>query len=334
MKALRILTGAHAGAQIRLIAGEYLVGAGQDADICISDWQTGALTVAISEDGATRVRMDSGRDSMLSDFSATLFGDVALCVGPDDAAWPRDLDLLANLWKSERARNDEPPKVMPKGVPPRQSKAKSPKLSGRAAAAVVCAVTVCALSVAGLALTGGTASEAAGVRPTTDQLARQVDGALHSAGMVDLMVAGNGNHVMVHGIVATAADSEKARHIVDVLAGRTAEFRYDVADEVADNIRESLGDTGAEVQYTGRGVFRISGSVRSISDFQQRIGIVRADLDSNVKRIELNVREARVAVPNTEYTSVVASGGLSYVQTPDGIKHFFDSLLGKDHEED
>lgn len=38
MKQLRILTGAHSGAQVKLVPGVYRLGADDGADLCITDW--------------------------------------------------------------------------------------------------------------------------------------------------------------------------------------------------------------------------------------------------------------------------------------------------------
>lgn len=56
MKLLRILTGVHAGAQLRLSPAGYRLGADDDADIRISDWSGADLLLTLDEAGIVRAR--------------------------------------------------------------------------------------------------------------------------------------------------------------------------------------------------------------------------------------------------------------------------------------
>jgi type III secretion protein D len=112
---------------------------------------------------------------------------------------------------------------------------------------------------------------------------------------------------------------------MDSLAPGKARREYDVAQQDVDNIQQSLAGTGAAVSYAGHGVFRVSGNVQSMATFRTLIAGVRADLDGNVKRIDVDVKEAQAPVPDVEYTAVIATGALRYIETPDGTKHLFSS---------
>ncbi|MEA3121805.1 MAG: type secretion protein [Paraburkholderia sp.] len=347
MKALRVLTGTHAGAQIRLAGGTYRIGAAEDADICVSDWQVDELTLIVGEDGVTRLRPGNGDELLVADFVAVPFGDVVFCVGPDDAQWPRDLDLLAGLWKTAEPapQGDDDGDGHGRGVVDFnvdvdgdggvRREATPREMTWRTAAvALACTAVICALVTAGVMFAGTQPSEAASVKVDVNALSKQVTAALHRTGLADLSAAPRGAQVAVRGIVTSASDSEKARRIIDDLARGRASAQYDVADDDVDNIQQSLAGTGAEVSYSGHGVFRVSGNVRSMSTFRERVGEVRADLDSNVKRIDVDVKEAASPQPNVEYTEVVATGGLRYIQTPDGTKHLFEGADGKNHDSD
>ncbi|MHA7338553.1 type III secretion system protein, partial [Burkholderia pseudomallei] len=112
MKLLRILTGLHAGVEIALDAGEHRIGAGEDAEIRITDWRDGDLLLSIDAQGVTRARRAAGMPPetaadrfdadgsplLMLDFVPVPFGETALCVGPERGAWPSDLELLATLW--------------------------------------------------------------------------------------------------------------------------------------------------------------------------------------------------------------------------------------------
>ncbi|WP_116137934.1 HrpD5 family protein [Trinickia diaoshuihuensis] len=355
MKALRVLTGTHAGAQVRLTSGSYRIGVAEDADICISDWAVEEIVLELGEDGVALIRSTNGDEVFVADFVAVPFGDVVFCVGPDGAAWPSDLELLAGLWKT--AEPDAAPESMHEATldatpeataePPTQTAAGQSDVQPPSAAidaplahtmsaprsvrwrtaalALACTAVIGGIAVAGMMLAGTEPSEAASVRFDPDALAKQLEQALHREGLGDLSTAVNADSVAVQGIVTTADESAKAQRIMDSLARGKARREYDVAQQDVDNIQQSLTGTGATVRYVGHGVFHVSGNVQSMATFRTLIAGVRADLDGNVKRVDVDVKEAQVPVPDVEYTAVVATGGLRYIETPDGTKHLFSS---------
>lgn len=56
MKLLRILTGVHAGAELRLSPGTHRIGPDDDADIRISDWRGADVLLAVDADGVVSAR--------------------------------------------------------------------------------------------------------------------------------------------------------------------------------------------------------------------------------------------------------------------------------------
>jgi type III secretion protein D len=339
MKALRVLTGIHAGAQVRLTSGTYRIGANENADICISDWTVEEVELVVGEDGVTRIASSNGDEVFVADFVAVPFGDVVFCVGPDDAAWPRDLDLLAGLWKTAEGSAADTPAAMSGGdsrgpaatdgvedAATAPTQAISRKVPWRAAVlALACTAAIGGIAVAGVMFAGTQPSEAASVKFDPHALADEIDAALHREGLGDLHVIARNDDIAVRGMVTTADESAKAQRIIDSLAQGKVRREYDIAQQDVDNIQQSLAGTGAAVAYTGHGVFRVSGNVQSMTTFRTLIAGVRADLDSNVKRVDVDVKEAQVPVPDIEYTAVVATGGLRYIETPDGTKHLFAS---------
>jgi type III secretion protein D len=350
MKALRVLTGVHAGAQVQLAAGTWRIAGDENADICISDWAVEDLELCIGEDGVTRLRSHNGDEVLVADFVAVPFGDVVFCVGPDDAEWPRDLDLLSGLWKTAEPEaqasasenpvepaNDaasegiEAATLAADAVPPPHAAAQASvpapaprRMTWRTAAvALACTAAIGGLATTGVMLAGTQPSEAANMHFDSDTLAKEVDGELHREGLTDLHAIARRNSVAVNGIVSTAGDGAKAQRIIDGLAPGKVQKDYDVAQEDVDNIQQSLAGTGAAVSYSGHGIFKVSGHVQSMATFQTLIAGVRADLDDNVQRVDVDVKETPTPTPDTEYTEVVATGGLRYVETPDGTKHLF-----------
>ncbi|KWU25238.1 MULTISPECIES: HrpD5 family protein [Burkholderia] len=338
MKALRVLTGTHAGAQVRLTSGTYRIGAAEHADVCISDWTVEDIELCVGEDGVARIRSANGDEVLVADFVAVPFGDVVFCVGPDGEAWPRDLDLLAGLWKTAEPPADTATAAdADSGAPDRdpahadepgagRAPTASPQVRWRTAVlALACTAAIGGIAVAGVMFAGTQSSEAASVKFDADAIARQLQEALHREGLGDLQAMARKDSVAVRGIVTSSDESAKAQRIMDSLARGKVRREYDVAQQDVDNIQQSLAGTGAAVSYQGHGIFRVSGNVQSMTTFRTLIAGIRADLGDNVKRVDVDVKEAQALTPDVEYTSVIATGGLRYIETPDGTKHLFAS---------
>jgi type III secretion protein D len=105
MKQLRILTGHHAGTQLKLAPGRYTISALDTADIQLIDWNAEPVILTLSEDNVATIAFETMSDTAelagsarrMSDLVAQSFADVVLCLGPLDALWPRDMSLLAGL---------------------------------------------------------------------------------------------------------------------------------------------------------------------------------------------------------------------------------------------
>src|SRR5205085_8139893 len=99
MKQLRILTGRHAGAHLRLTHRRYALGAGDDSDVQISDWKQQPVILTVDEDNdVIRMAIEAAgagaarRETVLEDYMPRRFDDIVLCVGAaDDHAWPGDV---------------------------------------------------------------------------------------------------------------------------------------------------------------------------------------------------------------------------------------------------
>ena len=91
MKQLRILTGLHAGVQLRLTRRQYRIASDEDADLQISDWAHAPLLLTFEEEGSdvspalhliaddgTPARTTAGALGLLEDFLPRRFGDIVL----------------------------------------------------------------------------------------------------------------------------------------------------------------------------------------------------------------------------------------------------------------
>jgi type III secretion protein D len=314
MKRIRFLTGAHAGAEVPLSAGKYGIGAQEACDICISDWREDPLTLFV-DDADHAFMLPHGSENVdaagtpVVDFTALRFGDVTLCLGPNDAAWPTDIELLSGMFSPAK-------------------KADSPSANRRSLtlAGIVLASTMVASAMgAGAIIAGTQPSEAVGAATNLDALAAQLSASLHAAGLKELNANVTGNTLIVRGMVPSAAQDIAARKLIARVGTLPIQRGYDVAENDVRSMQESLGIVGAQVHYVGNGVFRISGSVPSLDRFRQALTGVRNDFDGNVKRIETAVRELSVPAVTTAYSEMIAIGDVRYIQTPDGVKHVYPS---------
>ncbi|PLZ00283.1 type III secretion system protein [Burkholderia sp. WAC0059] len=313
-----MLTGTHAGAQIPLAAGTYRVGAAENSDICITDWAGPALSIEVDETGIVTAREcgegeQQGVAVLIQDFVAAPFGSIILCVGPQDAQWPSDVELLSGLWTkkpdTQAAKHRD------------TSQRRTAQLTGLALAGTM----VGSLLVAGVMLFGTQESQAISTAPNTDALAANVSDTLHGMGLTGLTAVPRGNTIVVQGMVSSPADDVAARTTLGRYASNQIDQQYDVASDDARSIQESLAIDSARVAYLGNGAFRISGTVPSLSQFHEALSRVRKDLDANVKRIDVAVKESSPAqqIASTDYSEMMSIGDVRYIETPDGVKHLY-----------
>ncbi|VWC37156.1 serine protease [Burkholderia ubonensis] len=156
-----------------------------------------------------------------------------------------------------------------------------------------------------------------------DALATRIGAELTRAGYAELHAAPRGAMVAVTGMVATPADDLAARKLLDRLAAHRVERQYDVAQDDAQSIGESLGASGATVAYAGQGRFRVSGVVPDLAQLRKAVERVRADVGPNVRAIEIDARQSGDAPVPVAYSGMLEIGDVRYIETPDGVKHVF-----------
>jgi type III secretion protein D len=329
MKLLRILTGVHAGAQLQLTPGTHRVGADDDADIRLTDWRGADALLHVDASGvvsaqrvAAAVQMADTADGqavppvageevvLLVDFVPMQFDDMILCVGADDAVWPSDLDLLSMLLTR----------------PAEARFAAERKKRRRYVGAVVACFVLGIVIVAGSLLTTTQMSRAALPRNADDR-AQRVNEGLAAAHVTGLQAHAVGNTVVVTGMVTSPADDDAVRNLFARISPTGISRNYDVAQNDARSIEDSLGVAGAHVRYLGDGNFAVTGAVSSRADLDAALARVRADLDPNVKNIVVQAAEnsnVMAAGPAAaSYSEMISSDDVRYAQTPDGVKHIY-----------
>ncbi|RZF23812.1 secretion protein [Paraburkholderia sp. UYCP14C] len=335
-KLLRILTGVHAGAELRLSAGAHRIGTDDDADIRISDWcgddvslvvdscgvvsarrmavAKGDAAVNESSDSAQGATLASRTDDepgavILLDFVPMQFGETVVCIGLDDAAWPSDLELLSTLL-----------------VKPEETRRAAERSRRRRMAGIVsaCAMLGAVLVIGSMRLT--TAVSRAALPRDAGDLAQRVNLELEAAHMKELHAQVRGSTVTVSGMVATAAEDTQLRKMLMRISPDRIVRHYDIAQNDLGNMADSLAMQGLKVVYAGRGAFEISGRVVNPHDVESAVARMRHDLSDNVKDVRLRVAQAEDALtPAPTFSFLMSSDDVRYGQTPDGVKHIYTS---------
>ena len=125
-------------------------------------------------------------------------------------------------------------------------------------------------------------------------------------------------------MVATSADDLAVRKRIALLGAASIERQYDVAENDARSIEESLGIPDLHVAYVGDGVFDVTGKVSNSAPAIAAISRVRVDLDENVK----DLRNQLTEITNNNapiFSELLLSNAVQYAETPDGVKHIYAS---------
>ncbi len=326
MKILRVLSGIHAGAQIKLDSITLRLGANEEADIRLTDWsepslmltfngqgivQLESIPIAPSEASETESTDMVAAPITLNDLAPMKFGDVVLCVGDESASWPNDAELLNLLAKPTKTNQH----------------LKSPSSRLRLALMVVGGVALSAALITTVVIWQARRTAQMEYQAKINTPAHQMKQALKKAGITGLEVVQRNNFASVQGVVATANDDIAVRRIIDQLNALDNAIapNYDVATSIAQNITESLGIPGVQVKYAGAGVFQVIGTVANLEQAQQALEKLKPDFSGNVKRIDSLLTQAPPNDPNARYSVFMSSSGVRFVVTPDGVKHVYPS---------
>lgn len=338
MKQLRILTGEHAGVSLELTSTRYVIGADDEADIQLLDWQSAPVVIEVTEEDVVSIAVNPAdlfalqADELerFDDFAPRRIGDIVLCVGPALGAWPSDLDLITRLTQPATAATAE---------------------DAAAAGAVAAAGTTAVVSslprrsrrqvgrvlsmLAGLVMLTGFGATVARMNQAGPQnaprgstalpLKSRVELAVSDLSLPGLEVVQSGEQVAVRGLVRGAAEVSALRARLESLKAAGIVHAYASAADVAQDIAEGLGLPGLEVTWRGGGVFAVSGRTADLDRLNAAAAGLRTDLAPLVKRIDIVATEkARSA--SAPISAALNAGELKYVQTRDGVKHL--SLSG------
>ena len=294
-KHIRILSGRHRGASLQLAPGTWRIGCDDAAAVHISDWAHATIDVIIDADGGIRLQ-DGDATIDVVEHETLHFDGIALCIG-DPASEP-----AATLAAESAA---EPAAALPtRRRPPR-----------RWLALGAVAVPATLLSTALLAMQPASAPAARGLRSDIPAL-------LAGIGQGGLHVSQRDGMTVVQGVVATGADADAVRDLLRRAAPDHAVAHLAVVNDVLASIGESLHEPTLKAGYAGNGRFIVTGTTHDGATVQRRLAQLAADLGPAVARLDADVTEVRPGWSVADSDSALDAGGLRYVQSLDGSKHF------------
>jgi type III secretion protein D len=316
MKQLRILTGRHAGARLRLTRNECTLGNADDLDVQITDWK-GRPVVLAMEEGSNVVRISAmsgqgaagaGRVTELENLVPRRFDDIVLCIGPeDDRAWPSDVDLLKRMLKRPRRRQES--------------------AGHRLRTTAVAGGIACTLMLAGFGVVLTDSTQQAHASVPVTPLHVQVAAALARDGLGALRVREAEGKVIVEGLVKSTSDLALARQTLRRFDEGRILHKYAAASSIAQSISDALADPALRVSYRGGGVFLIEGGVVDVDRLRTSASRIAGDIGPLVQRIDVAVAELPPP-QRVHVNAMLVTDELKYVQTRDGTKHLIVSSTG------
>lgn len=329
---IRLLTGRHAGARIRLNPTLTRIGNDDGADIQISDWDLPTMHLSYHDDGRVSIAGPamSGAATMLDDFVPQRFGNIVLCVGDADAAWPSDIALLETLLAPAPVHEDEARGAATDvaAIEPAAATLVTNQLRTRRGARNVGLAVAALLAVgcAGIALPAVLQPRAAdvphgGILPTANIL----QGMLARLQMPDIELKQQDGRFLVVGIVPDTASDAMLRNALERIAPGQLVWRIGSVDQITRDMQESLHDPALSVRYLGHREFAVSGISKNTSAARQMLEQISGDLAPMVTRIALQFTPDDRMAPPSDVESLLAVDGLQYVVSSDGTKHFVDT---------
>jgi type III secretion protein D len=327
MTRLRVLSGRHAGASIELDQQQYTLGASDDFDIYIGDWDAQNIQLQVSSEGLVKALWAANSsplvqiaDSVLQNdeyglqfkaLTPARFGSVIICVGSSTETWPSDADILQSLYLPKFTANTDEPKdnTSPKPV------------AGLRKYAV--AMTVAFMSVAGAITLGNSliaSPQRARVEPKAPLLERVRDAVIF-AGASHLVVEQDAALVIVDGVLETRERASKVNQKLDALGANSQIVRrYRSIEDISDMIRESLSSYPLQVKHVEGKSFVVEGQVFDPAKVKAVLDGVQGDLAAH--GITIVAKLKGIGRSNEGITAVlVDDSGASYTQTRDGVKH-------------
>ncbi len=302
---LRILTGAHAGAEILLGQGEFVIGSEVDCDVVISDWTFKRTSFSIAYLGGGDHAITFDKDVLVEPFGINqprCIGDVVVVVSQvgEGRVRPSDLEMLTKMLVVP------PPAAVERSV-------------GRK-------IMIGVLVVAGTAGTAftmhGTDSVAvAKVVPVSEVPLVKVRAVIRRTGNPGIKATAEGNAIVVSGMAKDREQRHALATQLNALKGVEIHHRYAVDSEIAAAVMDAIAQPGVVVRHIGNGRFEIEGDVTPASRQKIDLEKLKADLGPLVKSLSF-AETARVPQVEAEFDEKQLKKGYQFRVAADGSKYF------------
>jgi type III secretion protein D len=362
MKLLRILTGIHAGAQLKLVPGAYRLAADDDADIRLSDWTGAELVLTIDPQDTVHARRGAAPangDNVNAHHAVTHDEPIE-----QHAKSPAQmLDQRTITPSSEVTQQGEEPILLLDFVPmqfddtvicvgpadsswpsdvellstllvkPDQDRREAKRARHRKIAGITLACTAVGMVIGLSALLMSAQDSRAARRRDINDLAQHINHLLAEQKLTELRAQVSGSVIRVTGMVQTPAEDVNTRELLQRAAAGLALRQYDVAEIDARSIAESLGIPGVQITYAGNGVFDVTAKVADPQQFRESLERVRHDLNGNVRTLRTHITTIDKNLLPSTYSEMIASDAIQYAQAPDGTKHIYVAQQPNDQAE-
>jgi type III secretion protein D len=303
---LRILTGTHAGAEISLSQGQYVIGSDPTCDVVISDWTFRKSKFEVKHAGADEFIVQFDEEALAEPFGidqSRRIGDIAIAVSlaGENQRRQTDIALLTQLLA--------PAPV----VPPARAGISRWVIAGF----VLCIAATTAFTLHG---TGSAAS--ARILPVTDNspLAK-VRSVVSRLQFPSIRVIAEGESVVVSGLLKDAAERKALVQKLATIKGVTVLQRYAVESEISAAITDALAQPGLTVTHLGGGKFEIGGEVTPALRQKTDLARLKADLGPLVKSLSF-VEPAEPPEADVEFDELRMKQGYEFRIASDGTKYF------------
>jgi len=326
-KEIRLLTGRHAGARIKLNPTHTHIGNGDEADIQISDWNLPTMELNHYDDGRMSIADPAANSEavMLDDFVPRRFGDIVLCIGDAQAAWPSDIALLETVLAPASTplpvQSAAPTSVpQPVSVSRKRRGVRTAGLAGVALLAIGCA-GIALPAVLHPRMDGSMHNETP--HPTVDTLTSE----LQRLQLGDVQVKRADGRFEIAGVVPDSASETTARNTLEAVAPGKLLWRIGCVDQITRDLQESLHDPALQVRYLGKRVFAVAGVAKNAGAVRETLDQLSGDLAPMLTRIAPQFTPDDRMAPPSDVESLLAVGNLQYVESSDGTKHFVASQV-------
>ena len=294
------------------------VGASEDYDIFIGDWNAQTINLVRTPEGQCQAQWPSGDGDLavqgarleagthccvLQPWVPVRFGTIILCIGPADTTWPDDADLLQRLFAPEP----------PVAAAAQRARRKFPLMAA--------GITLAALASSAAVIA---------VNHNTDRLpslhmpqepVTTLRQALADKRWPDLEVLDQRDKFVVRGVLENRQDAVEVHQRLDDMRLDKPVIRHFMdAPAIADLVHESVPDTGLDVNRIGARSFEVTGRSTHVERTQQALSRLGADLDHVGVKVVSSV-EALVEGSARVSGTLTDRQGVSFARTRDGVKH-------------